>query len=65
MYFYRLMSKEELKEKKIHNNRNNFSYYINTHKYKKNKKYVHLFLNAESEAIARINNICSLCSESL
>ena len=48
MYFYRLMSKEELKEKKIHNNRNNFSYYINTHKYKKNKKYVHLFLNAES-----------------
>lgn len=48
MYFYRLMSKEELQKKKIHNNRNNFYYYINTHKYKKNKKYIHLFLNAES-----------------
>lgn len=48
MYFYRLMSKEELKEKKIHNNKNKFSYYINTHKYKKNRKYIHLFLNAES-----------------
>lgn len=48
MYFYRLMSKEELKQKKIHNNKNKFSVYINTHKYKKNKNYVHLFLNAES-----------------
>ena len=48
MYFYRLMSKEELKQKKIHNNKNNFSVYVNTHKYKKNRNYVHLFLNAES-----------------
>ena len=48
MYFYRLMSKEELKEKRIHNNQNNFFDYINTHQYKRNKKYIHLFLNAES-----------------
>lgn len=48
MYFYRLMSKNELKSKKIHNNKNNFSVYVNTHKYKRGKSYVHLFLNAES-----------------
>lgn len=48
MYFYRLMSKEELRQKKIHKNKNSFSVYINTHKYKRNKNYVHLFLNAES-----------------
>lgn len=48
MYFYRLMSKEELNCKKIHNNKNNFNVYINTHKYKRGKSYVHLFLNAES-----------------
>lgn len=48
MYFYRLMSKEELQCQKIHNNSDNFSLYINTHKYKRGKSYVHLFLNAES-----------------
>lgn len=47
MYFYRIMKKDELKSKKIHN-MNSFYYYINTHKYKRFKKYVHLFLNAES-----------------
>lgn len=48
MYFYRLMSKEEFKNKKIHNNKNNFDESINTHKYEDDKNYIHLFLNAES-----------------
>lgn len=48
MIFYRLMSKEEYQNKKIHNNEKNFDDMINTHKYKKGKNYIHLFLNAES-----------------
>lgn len=48
MIFYRLMSKEEFQDKKIHNNKNNFEDSINTHKYEEGKNYVHLFLNAES-----------------
>lgn len=48
MIFYRLMSKEEFKNKKIHNNKNHFDESINTHKYEKGKNYIHLFLNAES-----------------
>lgn len=47
MIFYRLMSKEEFKSKKIHN-QNNFEDSINTHTYEDGKNYVHLFLNAES-----------------
>lgn len=48
MIFYRLMAREEYEEKKVHNNKKHFEETINTHKYKKNKNYVHLFLNAES-----------------
>lgn len=48
MYFYRLLTKEELKQKQIHNNQNSFSWCENTHKYIKGKNYIHLFLNAES-----------------
>lgn len=48
MYFYRLMSRKELQDKEIHNNTKYYEDCINTHKYDKNKKYVHLFLNAES-----------------
>lgn len=48
MYFYRLLSLDELKQKKIHDNKNQFWLYENTHKYIKNKNYIHLFLNAES-----------------
>lgn len=48
MIFYRLMSKEEFQNKKIHNNKNSFEDSINTHKYEEDKNYVHLFLNAES-----------------
>lgn len=48
MYFYRLLTKEELIQKKIHNNKNSFSECVNTHKYIKGKNYIHLFLNAES-----------------
>lgn len=48
MYFYRLMSKEELKEKNIKCNIEHFEDSFNTHKYKKGINYVHLFLNAES-----------------
>lgn len=48
MYFYRLLSIEELKQKQIHNNQNKFNECENTHKYIKGKSYVHLFLNAES-----------------
>lgn len=48
MYFYRILSVEELRQKKIHNNENSFHDLVNTHKYKKNCSYIHLFLNAES-----------------
>lgn len=48
MFFYRLMSKEEFQNKKIHNNKNSFDDSINTHKYEDGKNYIHLFLNAES-----------------
>lgn len=48
MYFYRLLTKEELNQKKIHNNKNSFNDCLNTHKYVKGKNYIHLFLNAES-----------------
>ena len=48
MIFYRLMSKEEFKAKKIHNNQRHFDDTISTHKYEAGKNYVHLFLNAES-----------------
>ena len=48
MYFYRLMSKTESKEKRIHNNHKDFEECFNTHRYKKGVNYVHLFLNAES-----------------
>lgn len=48
MIFYRLMSKEEFQNKKIHNNKNSFEDSINTHKYEEGKNYIHLFLNAES-----------------
>ena len=48
MYFYRLMAKKELQDKQVHNNTIYYEDCINTHKYIKGKKYVHLFLNAES-----------------
>jgi len=48
MYFYRILSILELQEKRIHNNQDSFCDVINTHKYKRNTSYVHLFLNAES-----------------
>lgn len=48
MIFYRLMSNDEYKKKKIHNNKRAFDDTINTHQYIKGKNYIHLFLNAES-----------------
>lgn len=48
MYFYRIMKKEELKNKTINNNSKDFEDCINTHRYQKGINYVHLFLNAES-----------------
>lgn len=48
MYFYRLLTIEELVHKKIHNNKHKFSDCVNTHKYIRGKNYIHLFLNAES-----------------
>ena len=48
MYFYRILSIEELRQKNIHNNENCFHDVVNAHKYKKDCSYVHLFLNAES-----------------
>lgn len=48
MYFYRLMAKKELKDKEVLNCASYYEDCINTHKYIKGKKYVHLFLNAES-----------------
>lgn len=48
MYFYRLLTIDELEQKQIHNNKNKFNQCINTHKYIKGNNYIHLFLNAES-----------------
>lgn len=48
MYFYRLLTLEELSERKVHNNEHKFDECINTHKYVEGNSYVHLFLNAES-----------------
>lgn len=48
MIFYRLMSNDEYKNKKIHNNKGAFDDTVNTHQYIKGKNYIHLFLNAES-----------------
>ena len=48
MYFYRLMSKKEFKDKEVLNYSSYYEDCINTHKYVAGKKYVHLFLNAES-----------------
>ena len=48
MYFYRLLTIDELNENKIHDNYNCFDDCENTHKYVEGKNYIHLFLNAES-----------------
>lgn len=48
MYFYRIMNKEELKNKEIKSNIEDFYDAINTHRYLKGVNYIHLFLNAES-----------------
>lgn len=48
MFFYRLLMREELEQKRIHKNTKSFEDCINTHKYIKGQNYIHLFLNAES-----------------